>query len=1065
MDNYKLGEAPWEVNKQKFPLGQAPWEIPEEPTLKEPNYFQRVGTEFSNIGQDIVSGIKEGIKPFQFKEFKEVGRPIRAGLRIGGGITRGAFAPIFQAPGIKQLTEKVIEKVIQIPGAHNLIKEATDIAIKYPNAAKDLRDVVDIATLGIGGFAEKPLLQGVKAIGKDISSGVKVLLTPSETAIQNKILTLFQKSIKPTAKKTLTQAERYNTNTINALRAIKANADKLNIEDATGELVSRTPQTINEFAQGIDQTKKLVFDQYDILAKQAGDAGAVIDAKPIATEVESVAQNKALQITNPEIIKYAQNWAERLREFDVLDTQTTQEVIRLMNNNLQTFYKNPTYESASKVAIDAGIANNFRKSLDDAIEGATGEQYQALKNQYSALKAIENDVVRASMRDARKNTKGLLDYTDIFTGGQMIGGILSLNPAMFSKGAIERGVKEYIKFLNDPNRAVANIFEKLNIETTKPFEPISAIGKFLKEPKIGLSIENVSKNQEFQRFQSINKSTPKTTNNIKNISDTTISQDIMQPLAQEAQTLRGTKGMTAQDIMKTYPDIKLTRDVPATDIYGNKVKIPDGEVLTPYEMKGNKILLQDGETYVVSKNQFENIKGQSISKEAKPFAPELVGTEEVVKGTTPKIEVKKTSRGWETYLDGKLKGTILKPELTESQALQVAKENAGQHFIGESATKYSQYQLPGGKNYKEILIKAPIKPPVKVGDMTIRDTGDFKSSHWNEPNVISHLRMNERTYQGKKVAFMEELQSDWARLARQSKDFELETGLKTKTLQTPLHPLLKNWQEPTVKRALQEAVDSKAEYFSWISGEQTSARYNLATQVENVEWNTFKNTRSGTPYREVGIQPKGSTTGKIWFDFDDTGKITTSDRVEWKGKKLDEVLGKGLADKIMGKETGTLSGEGLKFGGEWANNLYDKQVADIVRNVTGAKIEKLDMGLPIDVKTIPWYESGYARPDTALVPNDLKIGMRITKGGNESDYIITDILGDGKFKAVEKRLLNENEILIIKDGRRVVRDIPDEQTFDISVKKSPYQLGIKLTPEIKAKIKGKAPKFGASGKQ
>ena len=188
MANYKLGEAPWEVNKQKFPLGQAPWEIPEEPTLKEPNYFQRVGTEFSNIGQDIVSGIKEGIKPFQFKEFKEVGRPIRAGLRIGGGITRGAFAPIFQAPGIRQLTEKVIEKVIQIPGAHNLIKEATDIAIKYPNAAKDLRDVVDIATLGIGGVAEKPLLQGVKAIGKDISSGVKVLLTPSETAIQNKIL-------------------------------------------------------------------------------------------------------------------------------------------------------------------------------------------------------------------------------------------------------------------------------------------------------------------------------------------------------------------------------------------------------------------------------------------------------------------------------------------------------------------------------------------------------------------------------------------------------------------------------------------------------------------------------------------------------------------------------------------------------------------------------------------------------------------------------------------------------------------------------------------------------------
>src|SRR3990167_2653104 len=121
---------------------------------------------------------------------------------------------------------------------------------------------------------------------------------------------------------------------------------------------------------------------------------------------------------------------------------------------------------------------------------------------------------------------------------------------------------------------------------------------------------------------------------------TVISKNL-QPLAQEArryktaeefvkaqelsQTLRGTKGMTAADIMKTYSDIKLSKDVPATDIYGNKVKIPDGEVLTPYELKGNKVLLQDGETYVVSKSQFQNIKGQSVSKEAVEFAPELKG--------------------------------------------------------------------------------------------------------------------------------------------------------------------------------------------------------------------------------------------------------------------------------------------------------------------------------------------------------------------------------------------------------------------------------------------------------
>src|SRR3990167_9047751 len=288
------------------------------------------------------------------------------------------------------------------------------------------------------------------------------------------------------------------------------------------------------------------------------------------------------------------------------------------------------------------------------------------------------------------------------------------------------------------------------------------------------------------------------------------------PLGDEANILRGVKGMTAENIMAKHPDIKLIRDVPATDIHGNKVKIPENEVLTPYELKGNKILLQDGETYIVSKNQFQNIKCNAISKEAKPFAQELA---------------------------------------------EASKIGTGQWKKPPPNTKYQNYQLPGGENYKEILIKTPRHTDLSMSSAkAMNDYADilqkkynipderaiavyknfvspeeatklnslieknssakintFKSSHWDEPNVISHLRMNERTYQGKKVAFMEELQSDWAREVRKQ-----GIGL-TFNVKTP--ELLKNWQEPTVKRALQEAVKDNADYFSWISGEQTSARY------------------------------------------------------------------------------------------------------------------------------------------------------------------------------------------------------------------------------------------------
>ena len=466
------------------------------PAVKEPNYFQRVGASYQQAGQDIMSAVTQGAeaiqKPSDKLSLEELFRPTRTALRTVGAVASAAFAPILEAPIIKPLTEKIVGKVAENPSVKNILTEGTALAQKYPEFAKDFKNVFDIVTLGTGKAVEAPLATEIKAISKDISQGVRVALSPSEQVVQNNIIELFNKSIKP-SKKSISQGVKYENKTLNALKTIKANADQLNIEDSAGEIVSRTPQTIQELSQAVNQTKKLVFDQYDAVAKKAGTAGATIDAKPIASEVLQVAQNKALQITNPEIIKYAEDWAKRLQGLNVLDTETTQAVIQNLNKSLEAFYRNPTYESASKAAVDAGVANNFRKALDEAIENATGEQYQILKNQYSALKAIESDVIGATARDAKRNVKGLLDYTDIFTSGQMVGGILSLNPAMFTKGAVERGFKEYLKFLNDPNRAISNIFENLNIDTSAKFTPTSKTGAFIQNPKLGMSIEDVSR--------------------------------------------------------------------------------------------------------------------------------------------------------------------------------------------------------------------------------------------------------------------------------------------------------------------------------------------------------------------------------------------------------------------------------------------------------------------------------------------------------------------------------------------------------------------------------------------
>ena len=502
---------------------------------------------------------------------------------------------------------------------------------------------------------------------------------------------------------------------------------------------------------------------------------------------------------------------------------------------------------------------------------------------------------------------------------------------------------------------------------------------------------------------------------------------VIQHTEEVAQILRESKGVSADDIMVKHPDINLKRDVHVTDIHGNKSIIPEGEALTPYELKGNKVLLQDGETYIVSKSQAQNVMQNAEKGEAKPFAKELKETEETIKGFSGnKID----------DIAQEMFGKQFR-QLSRDEAPNVRAELEKRGGAGADTTKYSQYTLPGGKNYKEILIKAPTSKDAKIsynleeydkfppevtkvfdkagedGEAIVKGLEKlgytveyqpgsfdisgfykstkkapiFKSAHWDDPNVISHIRLNERTYEGKDVTFLEELQSDWAKEGREKgfiksdevKFDEYSESLKKKYNTTnptlnatpeettkwnnlligetgvPNNLLLKNWQELSLKRALQEAVKNKSAYFAWINGEQTSARYNLATYVENVEWYKAYPGLPNDTTKAIDITPKDSSDNLGTILIDKNGVIFkpkqsrfTPVNNEWNGKKLNEVLGKGLADKIMADEKGKLSGEGLKFGGEWAINLYDKQVPNIVKDITGVEIIKMDMGLPVD---------------------------------------------------------------------------------------------------------------------
>lgn len=123
--------------------------------------------------------------------------------------------------------------------------------------------------------------------------------------------------------------------------------------------------------------------------------------------------------------------------------------------------------------------------------------------------------------------------------------------------------------------------------------------------------------------------------------------------------------------------------------------------------------------------------------------------------------------------------------------------------------KFSDYQLPGGEDYKEMLLTLPEKRMVEglpiyedngrfyvqkldrpmpehdrsyktmeaANDAALSTVGrgkrtvpvpgqTFKGGHFDEPNVLAHARYNTRTIDGDKTLFVEEIQSDWHQKGR-----------------------------------------------------------------------------------------------------------------------------------------------------------------------------------------------------------------------------------------------------------------------------------------------------------
>nr|BDD48107.1 hypothetical protein 23 [Balneolaceae bacterium] len=326
-------------------------------------------------------------------------------------------------------------------------------------------------------------------------------------------------------------------------------------------------------------------------------------------------------------------------------------------------------------------------------------------------------------------------------------------------------------------------------------------------------------------------------------------------------------------------------------------------------------------------------------------------------------------------------------------------------IVPPGSTKYGRYTLPGGRGYKEFLLTLPQSrrseadaitgPAMAEGrDLTPEETErlneireearsrqEFTSSHFDEPNIVAHVRFNERTdSKGRRVLFLEEIQSDWHQagrkkgykgeplkygdriegytpvgyefqtttregvdyvihqLVRQS-DGEVvaEDMTKTEALaksglapSVPDAPFKNTWHELVIKRMIRYAAENDFDMVGWTPGEVQAERYDLSNYIDKIEYSSATN---------------------ILRAWDGRSEVITERNIT--PEQLPDYIGKEAAEKLInehkqwdaegGGSVYMMEGEQLSVGGEGMKAFYNK----IVPNFVSSYIKKWDSKIEV----------------------------------------------------------------------------------------------------------------------
>ena len=386
--------------------------------------------------------------------------------------------------------------------------------------------------------------------------------------------------------------------------------------------------------------------------------------------------------------------------------------------------------------------------------------------------------------------------------------------------------------------------------------------------------------------------------------------------------------------------------------------------------------------------------------------------------------------------------------------------------------KFEDYSMPGGENYREVVLTLPSNRPslknmsraeynsaIDAADKS--GVTDYKSSHWDEPNPLAHLRLKDFTdVEGKKTLLVDEVQSDWHQAGRErgyrtpdaiakqaeinqqlkrldldrldlydelkaiqlhdpnypfnndwleaskkiSENTKQQSDLKEQALSfgsIPNAPYKEDWYQLALKRAIKEAIDGGYDRVALPTGQRVAERFDLSKQADGVFWNPDK--------KELTVKTKDGDYAPVAVGISD--------------QEVSKYVGKDVAKRLLSTDkenvygvgnVHSLLGEDLTVGGEGMKKYYDEIYPGYLKKF-GKKY-----GASVGKTTVD--ADGVAEPlhymdITPAMRKEFSTGIHMKNGGkvqfaNDLDAMKYALMNDAGYKKggqVKERLFDEQD--------------------------------------------------------